>query len=87
MVARVTAVMAAVVFVALLVPALFSSGFSSVSIGVLGTAALVGGLALSRSDARAATRAGAIIAIVGGVVLTFGVGLFALLYLGAFRGY
>ena len=79
------AVTAAVALVALLAPAvLFSEPVSSVSMIVLGMAALVAGLALWRDESHAARRAGRILAVVGVVALAVGVGLFALL---AFRGY
>ena len=85
---RLIAVTAAVVLVAMLAPAvLLGEPVPSVSIIVLGVAALVGGLALRRDESPAAKRVGRILAVLGVVVLAIGVGLFALLYLGAFRGY
>ena len=85
---RLIAVAAAVVFLAVLAPAvLLSERVSTASIAVLGVAALVGGLALSRDESRATKRAGRIVAVLGLIVLASSVGLFVLLYLGAFRGY
>jgi hypothetical protein len=88
MIARLTAVTAAAISVVLLAPAvLLGNTASSLSIVVLGAVVLVGGMALTRNESRTAWRAGAIVAVVGAVVLVFGVGLVALLYLGAFSGY